>query len=208
MNPLRLVLLGAIVTCALVFSPRPAVAGFPITSESYVDPCIVVCPAGDSIFTVFARRGGTWSGDPVWIDFCSCPGLHLAPLSGGEPYAIYDNCNVVRSNLEYNGLAEFPLKAGGVCSGANITISLFVPTNFVRTSVASPDQDGDLFVDAADLAIIEGKLGTSDPTADLNCDGLVNSTDMAIATAHLGHHSEVVTPTSRATWGRLKMTYR
>jgi len=32
--------------------------------------------------------------------------------------------------------------------------------------VASPDQNGDLLVDALDLATIESKLGAFDPTAD------------------------------------------
>src|SRR5262245_5345641 len=184
---LRTAALAACVAAACLAAPEPARAGFPFTEESWVDPCIVVCPAGDSSFTVFARRNGEWSGDPIWIDFCDCPGVVFAPTDGSEPYSV-ENCNVVRGfPVNLTPLFEFPLKAGGVCSGATITISLFIPDNFVRTAVASFDQNGDLYVDGADVAIAQGKLGTSDPTADFNWDGAVTSADLTIQQQHMGH---------------------
>jgi hypothetical protein len=194
---------------ALALLSRPASAGFPLTSESFADPCIVVCPAGDSVFTVYASRSGHWSGDPVWVDFCSCPGIRFAPLDGSEPYfKDPEGCVVVRSSPISGTLFEFPFKAGGVCGGANIAVSLFIPDNFIRTSVASPDQNGDLVVGAADEAILLSKLGTNDPTADLNCDGLANETDFAIFQGHLGHRWQGATPAARTTWGALKTIYR
>jgi hypothetical protein len=185
---------------------RPAQAGFPFTAESYADPCIVVCPAGDGIFTVAAKRNGTWSGDPVWIDFCDCAGVHFAPLDGTEGYVISD-CTVA-GTPQPDGLMKFPFKAGGVCSNANIVISIFIPDNFVRTSVASPDQNGDFVVSATDLTIAQPKLGTGDPTGDLNCDGLVTQADLDILQAHLGHRWDGATPAHAPTWGRLKIIYR
>jgi hypothetical protein len=185
--------IAACVGAACLAGPSPARAGFPFTAESWVDPCIVVCPAGDSAFTVFARRNGQWSGDPVWIDFCNCPGVVFAPTDGSEPYFL-SGCTVYRSSPEPGTtLFEFPLKAGGVCSGVAITISLFIPDNFVRTAVASFDQNGDLVVDGADIAIAQGKLGTSDPTADFDCDGAVTNADLGIQQGHLGHEGHGVT---------------
>jgi len=59
--------------------------------------------------------------------------------------------------------------------------------------VASFDQDGDLAVTEADLALVQAKVGTSDLTADFDCDSAVTSNDYDIAITHLGHvHSSVV----------------
>jgi hypothetical protein len=53
--------------------------------------------------------------------------------------------------------------------------------------VASLDQDGDLVVSNADLAIIQSKLGTQDATADFDGDGVVTASDLSYAQLHLGH---------------------
>ena len=185
--------IAACVAAACIASPGPAFAGFPFTDESWVDPCIVVCPEGDSAFTVFARRNGEWSGDPVWVDFSSCPGVVFAPLDGSEPYIMAGSTAVRGSPEPGTTLFEFPFKAGGVCDGVTITVSIFIPTNFVRTAVASFDQNGDLVVNGADVAIAQGKLGTNDRTADFNCDGAVTSADLATQQGHLGHRGREVT---------------
>lgn len=202
----RSIPLLAALFAALLGPAPPAEAGFPFTDESYADSCIVVCPAGDSLFTVYARRGGSASGDPVWIDFCGCPDVHFAPRDGNEVYSLVD-CTA-SGMPEADGLMEFPFEAGGVCSGAVITISIFIPNNFVRHSVASPDQNGDLVVSDADLDILQPKVGTSDPTADLDCDGAVTATDLAIFNAHFGHRWQGATPARARTWGELKTHYR
>ena len=55
------------------------------------------------------------------------------------------------------------------------------------SAVASFDQNADLTVDTADLALIEAKRGTADRTADFDCDNAVTDADLAIAAGHLGH---------------------
>ena len=75
-------------------------------------------------------------------------------------------------------------------------------------SFASLDQDGDLDVTAADAAILAAKAPT-DPTADLNGDGVHDAADAALLTAHLGHVCpQIATPTRPRTWGGLKLIYR
>ena len=142
---------SSLVVCAV--ASRPAQAGFPLTSESSVSPCIVVCPAGDAVLHVVAKRNGFWSGDPVWVDFCGCPNVHFAPLVGGENYRMDPGgCLIVADPLP-NGILDLRLEAGGTCSGPDITFSNFIPTNFIRTSVASPDPHRTAHVGAREDAL-------------------------------------------------------
>ena len=80
-----------------------------------------------------------------------------------------------------------------------------------RSTLISPDQNGDLIVDEADVALAAGKLSTSDPTADFDFDGTVTNADLAILEEHLGHQDPLhaaPTPTQPLTWGRVKSLYR
>ena len=171
----------------------PARASLPSPSNSAVDPCIVACPAGDSVFAVIARdaNNAPTPGRDTAVDLCNCPGVSLAPVPDGGPYRI-SGC-IVWTLTDLDGIARFPLEAGGACSGAAIRIYCMGMLMATRTSVASFDQDGDLVVDGADLALVDGKRGTSDPTADFDCDGMVTTADYDIAVMHLGHfHSSIV----------------
>jgi hypothetical protein len=47
-------------------------------------------------------------------------------------------------------------------------------------NVCDPDFDGDLIVNASDLAYLKSRFFTKDPDADLNGDGIVNAADLAI----------------------------
>ena len=80
-------------------------------------------------------------------------------------------------------------------------VILATPTTFL-----SPDQDGNLVVDGADMALVEAKLGTHDPTADFDFDGTVTEADRGIAQAHYGHlaSGNGPVPVLAGTWGRLK----
>jgi hypothetical protein len=174
---------------AIVMCSPPALAGPPSAAESDVDPCIITCPSGDSVFTAIIRhldRSPIEDGRDTELDLCGCPNVLFAPATPGGPYTL-DGC-VAHTLTDLDGIARFPLHAGGVCSGA--AIRLFCHGLLLRTlgAVASFDQDGDLAVSATDLAMINAKIGTSDRTADFDCDGVVTAADYAIAAQHLGHH--------------------
>ena len=173
----------------IVMASAPAAAGIPNAAQSDVDPCIIVCPAGDSVFTAIVRHIDRVPYHPdsdTWLDLCGCTGVHLAPVEAGDPYWMA-GC-VVHTLTDAQGIARFPLRAGGGCSGASIQVTCDGVPLRTLTAVASFDQDGDLSVTSSDLAIINSKIGTADRTADFDCDGLVTSNDYNIAALHLGHH--------------------
>jgi hypothetical protein len=63
-------------------------------------------------------------------------------------------------------------------------------------------------VDVDDV-LFASKVGTTDPTADLNCDGVVNFTDQQIFSPHLSHSCDgFVDAARRGTWRTLKAHYR
>jgi hypothetical protein len=172
----------------------PAGAGPPSPATSQLDPCIVTCPAGDSLFVAIVREinGGPFhSGEEAKIDLCGCPDVRLAAAVGGDSYWLA-GCTVL-TLTDLDGIARFPLAAGGVCSNASVRIFCEGMPLATRHSVASFDQDGDMVVSGNDLALVDARLGTSDPTADFNCDGVVTSADYEIAATHLGHfHPSIV----------------
>ncbi len=182
MKPVSWVIRLLVVTTLLATS---AGASPPLPQFSEVDPCVVVCPAGDSVLRVVARHYWTLpsSHARVQVDLCGCPEVTVAQ-SGF--YSISNGC-WVELVATVEGVADFPLRAGGVCAGASIRIFADGILLATRTAVASPDRDGDLVVEQSDVAQLNSKLGTGDPTADFDCDGTVTAADLAIAAAHLGH---------------------
>jgi hypothetical protein len=182
-----------VVFAATIMCSTPALAGPPSAAESDVDPCIITCPSGDSVFAAIIRHVDhtpTEEGRDTEVDLCGCPNVHFAPTGAGAPYTL-DGC-VAHTLTDVQGIARFPLHAGGVCSGAAIRVVCDGVLLRTLGAVASFDQDGDLAVSATDLAMINAKIGTSDRTADFDCDGVVTSNDYTIAAAHLGHHDASV----------------
>ena len=107
------------------------------------------------------------------------------------------------------GYAPFPFAGGGLCPGDSVKVDAGgVLLRFAR--VVSLDQNGDLLVDADDIAIVRSKVGTTDPTADFDGDGQVTTVDVALVQEHLGHQAPDAGSTAvrPATWGRLKLLYR
>src|SRR5437867_819963 len=49
-------------------------AGCPDITNSYVAPCLIACPAGDSVFVVILRDCCfvPWDGEKVILDFSNC----------------------------------------------------------------------------------------------------------------------------------------
>lgn len=188
MNRSTAFLLAGLPALSVVGAPT-ARADIPLPATSHVDPCIVTCPAADSLFVLIARHadGRPYAFPDVTIDICGCPDVVLADVpTGGEPYWI-NGCQVRKFGTQA-GVASFPLEAGGLCSGASIEIYCAGFLFGTRTHVASFDQDGDLVVTDFDLSQVSGKQGTNDLTADFDCDGDVDAADVAIAAGHAGHH--------------------
>jgi hypothetical protein len=123
-----------------------------------------------------------WPYDEVTLWFCDCPGVRVVP--GEFSYQIRPPGCVIGKYPNADGTVLFPIAAGGVCDSVGV-LSAGIP--FPPRAVASFDQDGDLLVTQADLEAIQSKLSSADPTADFDCDGVVTSADLDIATAHLGH---------------------
>src|SRR5262245_13307543 len=182
----RALILPLIATIAWAITAR---ADQPAPPKVYVDPCIVTCPAGDSILTIVLRdqQDVPIANADLLLDPTLCPEVRFAaPVAGG--YSFVNGCCASKFTNAF-GRADFPLAAGGVCSGGPLKIYLFTirlpqPQSSI---IASFDQNGDLAVTQADLELVSGKIGTTDRTADFNCDSVVTSADYEIAVSHLGH---------------------
>lgn len=182
-------------------------AALPSPANSFVDPCVRVCPAGDMNFHIVVRdfANNPVAGSSVSISFCTCPGVVLCPPGPADPYLV-SGCSVMAATNAV-GVLDLGIRAGGVC---NDSILVFADGILlaIRSSVVSPDQNGDLTVNAVDNGILGGKLGSSDPTGDLNCSGVVEAGDTGILLAHGGHSCQAVVPNSPRTWGSVKLIYR
>jgi hypothetical protein len=194
-----------------ILSASPAPADVPSAAASYVEPCLVACPAADTAFTVFVRKasGIALPGATVDLDLCGCPGLVMAPLDGTEGYSfpLGGHCRP-RGIADVQGHVDLRLRIGGVCSAASIDVFADGVLLANRTALASFDQNGDLVVDLPARGAIDAKLGTGDPTADFDCDGQVTPADRTIAQGHLGHMAAGPTAVARRSWTSIKLIYR
>jgi len=181
----------AVTQAATITVPDPA--------RSSVDPCLVVCPQGDIAFHVTVRdiANVPLAGSVVSINFCSCVG-HGFELCPGV------SCQVM-AVTNPAGNAVLNIAGGGTCPSPVTVLADGVP--LANRTIASPDQNGDLVVDAADAAILSGKFGTSDASGDLDCDGSVSPGDQSFRALHAQHACGVV-PAQKQSWGRTKAIYR
>lgn len=203
--PVVLLLLGS--------SPLTASAGVPSPSTSTVPPCLVVCPPGDISYTVVVRDFGSnpISGSMVWLDFSSCTGFVHCPIGNTEGY-LWDAPNRRAVGVtDGSGRVTFAIRGGGVCQPIGVRGVRVYADGIALADVflSSPDQNGDLMVTNADLAIIAAAINTPNPGADFDCDGTVTNADLAFATnQHGGHTCTSVTGVRSGSWGRLKTIYR
>jgi len=201
------VLLLPLLSLALFTS---AGADVPSPSASFVDPCLVLCPAGDITFHVVVRNivGIPIPGAAVDIEYSACPGFHLCSPAGSEPYEHLSlpGFETVRVIADGAGRANFPVRAGGTCPAGLVTVYAD-GVLLAQFALASPDQDGNGDVDAGDSVVLQSKLGLDDPTGDLTCDGSVSGILLEFD-RHVGHTCELPTDVPPATWGRLKTLYR
>jgi hypothetical protein len=188
-----------------------AAADVPDPNHSSVDRVLSVCPEGDLVFTVVARgfAGTPKAGVVVQLVFGPCGAFPVCPDQPGSPTPYYvDRVNrYIQGTTNAIGVVQFPIRMGGTCPDSLVAI-YGDGILFAHRSLVSPDQNGDLGVDAADLTLLEAKLGGTDPTGDFDGDGIVTAADVAAFQTHLGHVCPVSTRARPATWGRLKLLYR
>ena len=197
----RLLLLLALVI------PMTASAGVPDPRFCTVPSCWTLCPSGDLSVTVTVRdvSNAPLNNVNVWIDLCSCASVHLCPASANDGYTL-NGCEV-HTLTNASGQATFALRGGGGCAGqALVSADGVVLANV--TTIASPDQDGNLSVDIADVALLTAKHGGADRTGDLTCSGDVDAEDDAAQQPHLGHACTNQTPALPSSWGRVRALYR
>jgi hypothetical protein len=202
-RPVAILAFAALLTPA-AFSP--ARAALPSAALSTVPPCFVGCPFGDIAFTVVVRdvANNPVASSTVVLDFSSCPEVSFCPAQ--EPGTTIVGKTATRIS-DVVGSVTFHLHAGGLCPSATVKVTAdAVPLAF--RPVVSADQDGNLTVDATDQSIATAKVGGADHSADFDCDGDVDSADLAILATHVGHVCDVATPTLPRSWGFLKILYR
>jgi hypothetical protein len=194
---------GALLTIAAI---APANADVPSPVTSTVPPCFIDCPFGDITFTVTVRdaAGNPQPGSNVQLDFSICTQVGFCLTQ--EPGTTI-NGRLASRVTNAMGVVTFHLHAGGICPGGHVRVF----ADGVRLGdrpIVSTDQDGNLVVDATDQTIMSGKVGGTDETADFDCDGDVDATDLAIFNGHLGHMCDLPTPARQRSWGELKVIYR
>jgi len=193
---------------AIVLSAAPAFAAIPSPGNCTVPTCIRVVPGGNIVTTVIVRDilNTPIPNSTVWLSYANCPGLVLC-AGPGDPY--FNDVANHRLVLATNpvGSAPFYIRGGGGCVNAGIDI--FADAIYLGSArLASADQNGDLMVDPTDLAIETAKVGTSDLSGDLDCNGVVDNLDRGEVTKYIGNSCSDATPVSPRSWGKLKILYR
>jgi hypothetical protein len=188
-------------------------ASVPNAAQSTIPACLAACPIGDLPYTVVIRdvAGNPVSSPDVVLDFSACPNIRFCP-PGPPPAYIFITPTSIRLTGDAQGRATFYLEVGGTCASAvQVLANAVLMTDGVNhspVSVANTDQDGDLFVLSNDGGALAAK-GPTDPTADLNCDGVHDAADATLLSAHLGHFCRgFIDPVLPRTWGQLKILYR
>ena len=201
---MSILLLPALLLIALT---TPTTAGVPDPRNSTVPTCWTLCPSGDLSVTVTVRdvNNTPQANALVDLDLCSCPNVHLCPASANDGYTV-NGCHVSKLT-NAAGQATFALRGGGGCLGPAAVLADGVLLANV-TTIASPDQDGDLTVNAADVGLLIAKHGGADRTGDLTCDGVVDAGDDAAQQPHFGHSCTNQTPTLPTSWGSVRALYR
>jgi len=161
-------------------------------AHSTLPKTVTACPAGDGFYTV--RTMSTpcppsviptaMAGVVVVLDFSCTPFEHCA-VPGSYP-VFDDAASTVTGVTNAQPYVTFNLQMGGGTPDTCVEVYAF--TSLVRYAhLVSPDQNGDRKVNAADMAIVESKYGTTDLSADFDGNGLVEPRDRDFAVQHMGH---------------------
>lgn len=190
------------------------VIGVPSPGNSTTPACMALCPMGDLSFTVVVRdlANDPLAGSTVVLDFSQCPGAFLCTSPHPDPYVIDPVARRLSANTNGAGSVTFPARVGG--TGGPGSVRVFADGVFLRSyALASPDQDANgvvlSFLGSQDDPLFAARLGTTDPTADFDCDGDVDDADQQIFFSHHSHSCDGwVDPARQGSWGRLKTHYR
>ncbi len=164
-----------------------------------------VCPAGDGVWltTAFAEGGVTVDGtitlhlldmlqDPIpfypaediWIESSQDDLLHR---TGGT---------IADHDTDADGITvwQLPLRAGGTWTpGSTLRVviaGMILQRPGLQARHNSPDINGDLDVNLADLSAFAGDYhGVYAYRSDYNWDGAINLTDVSAVAAHYGHEA-------------------
>jgi hypothetical protein len=199
-----------LLACLALLSAAPALAAVPDPSHSSIS-CLVACPQGDFpvVVQVHDLANNPIANSTVALLFCV----------GGKPDAAQDvpTFGLCCDNLcaapivattNGAGVAVFQIEGGGhnLNSGACMVFADGVLLG--SRPIVSLDVNGNFNVDAADVAFVAGALGSSDPLADFNCNGVVDATDLSFVQNHAGHACHCPVPVRKGTWGNVKLLYR
>ena len=191
---------------ALVLLAAPALAQMENcwAETAYPGATIMVCPAGDGPpFTEVSDGAGNvvdatitvhvvdWYGDPV-VDF-PAEDVWLESTQGNLAFPI--GGNIADHNSDANGETVFqePLPAGGyTLPGEGVQIYIAgSPLNQLPLDLRfnSPDINGDLVLDLADLTLFASDYlgGVYVARSDLYADGVLNLSDFARFVVHYVH---------------------
>jgi hypothetical protein len=154
---------------------------------------LLVCPSGDALFHVVAEYDGGYPspGSTVTLEITG-GSFAFAPALAGDPYTFWNPSQVVMQ-ADASGVAAWPLRAGGVTLGGLVVRVDGLATRRDGTPIGpgnavSPDQDGNLVVDARDLSeVVRRVFRPVDAAADFNGDGVTNTYDLALFMRHQGH---------------------
>lgn len=191
--------------------PATATTSVPSPSNSTLPACLATTPGGNipSVFIVRDLANNTIAGSVVVLDYSQCAGFVPCPQTGvpADNYIVDIPTQTVRAFTNVAGQVSFALRAGGGCSNPGIRV--FADGVMLGTlHAASADQNGDLSVDGADVALVNGKIGSTDLSGDLNCDFIVDASDQNLVAGYVGVNCLNPTDTRRTTWGRIKTIYR
>jgi hypothetical protein len=149
-------------------------------------------------------------GVTVALDLSTCPNVVVhACTDCAEPYNAATKQFLRLTGVD--GTATFHPCAAMYCPGGSLQWAEVSANGVVLANVAvhTTDVDADGDVDAQDVALMNGAIGGGTlPQGDEDCNLAINAADLAILNAHLGHKCTGVVPASPSTWGTLKATYR
>jgi hypothetical protein len=198
---------------ASLFAPATSSAAVPAPPLCTVPPCLTVCPAGDRPFSVVVRDivGLPIPGSTVQLFLANCPDAVVALCADCAQAPGYDAGTRTFTRIsDASGTATFQICGSVYCPTASSDwVQVRADGVLLRTCrFVTTDPDGDLDVDASDVALVVGAAGGPPAHYDQNCDAIVNATDADIVRTHLGHSCPGVVPAGARTWGRIKSTYR